>query len=150
VLPPIDREGKDKYWFMVRDASRLIYLNQNEKALAVIKEVLSEYPDAAVPQLFAGRLYNRLDEYDKGLDYLKKFLAQKSLPEPYNLAQGYFWAGLANDQLNNREDAVYYYSQALELQFEDMPGGIDGLLQFARHGTESKLSVDNGVIQIAE
>ena len=150
VIPPTDREGEDKYWFKVRDASRLIALNRNEEAMTVIKEVLDKYPEAAIPQLFAGRLYNRLENYEKGLEYFNKFIAQQEHPEPYNLVQAYFWAGLASDLLDEREDAINYYSQALEVKMEDMPGGIGPLLEIARQGTENKLTVENGVVKPVE
>ncbi len=147
VLPATVREGYEKYWFMVRDTARLINLNKNEEALELIKEVLDNYPEAAVPQLLAGRLYNRLDDYEQGLKYFNKFIQQETHPEPYFLIQAHFWAGLAKDQLGDRQGAINYYKQALEVNIDDMPGGIDSLLYLSREGIDNRLIVENGVVK---
>ncbi len=147
VLPATEREGREKYWFMVRDTARLIDLNQNEQALDKIEQVLDIYPEAAVPQLFAGRLHNRLHNYEQAIHFFEKFIAQKTHPEPYNLIQAYFWAGLAKDQLGVREKAVDYYQKALKVEIADMPGGLDSLLNLARAGIDNKLIVENGVVR---
>jgi len=150
VLPATSREGWEKYWFKVRDAARLVDLMENEKALALIAEVLEVYPEAAVPQLLAGRLHNRLDDYQKGLSYLEKFIEQREHPEPYNLIQAYFWAGLAHDQLGDREAAKANYQLALNVELEDMPGGKDAILSLSQEGIEHGLVVKNGRVQVRE
>lgn len=147
ILPPTAREGYAEYWFMVRDTARLIHENQDEEALGLIKGVLEEYPEAALPQLLAGRLYNRLGNYQQALTLFNAFIQQQTHPEPYNLLQAYFWAGLAKDQLEDREGAVYYYKQAIQVQLDDMPGGIDVLMQLAQAGIQGPLTVENGVIK---
>ncbi len=147
VLPATERKGHNKYWFMVRDTARLIDLNRNEEALEIIEQVLKSYPEAAIPQLFAGRLHNRLHNYQQALYYFDKFIEQEIHPEPYNLIQAYFWAGLVKDQLGERERAVDYYSQALKVELDDMPGGLDGLLNLAKSGIDNELIVENGVVK---
>lgn len=147
TLPSTPREGYEKYWFMVRDTQILLEEGRNEEALQLIEVVLEEYPEAAIPQLLAGRLHNRLGSYSQALFYFQQFIQQEVHPEPYNLLQAYFWSGLARDSLGDREGAARDYEKVLQVSVPDMPGGIDALQQLAQAGIEAALIVENGAIR---
>lgn len=142
TLAPTTWEDHANNWLKVRDAEVLVEENENKEALKILNDILAENPEAAYPQFLAGRIHNRLGNYEKGLEYLNKFIDQPEHPEPYRLLQARFWGGLINDILGRRDKALSYYQKAIAVEIEDMASDTDMIKKWSRKGLKSPLKIN--------
>ena len=143
IIPPTSQEGFFADWFSVFDAVYLRYLGEFEEALEMLEDVLTRHPEAEMPLYWAGRLNIHLGNLNAAFEYLEKYLRLEAHNEPVYLFLAKAWFAIILDTWGEREHAVEFYTAALEVEVEDMPGELTGFRQTANQGLQFSLYIDS-------
>lgn len=143
ILPATKQEGYDSDWFSLFDAFYLQSWGEYEEALLLTKDVLRRHPEAEMPLYLTGRLFIHLGDIQEGFHYLEQYLNLDSHSEPFYYFLALVWSGLIFDTWGEREEAITYYREALEVDISDMPGELTGFRLIADQGTKQPLYVDS-------